>query len=69
MIVLNAEAISQAARSEDILQAVSTAMLLQESGDFIQPDRMHMDTGEGTLLLMPSGGRKRKPDRKTRLAS
>lgn len=37
-----------------IIQAVERALLTVEEGDFLMPDRMHIDHMGNTLLLMPS---------------
>jgi len=57
MIVLNSKDISRAITRKELLEAIKKAMLIQEKGDFVQPDRTHVDLNPGTLLLMPGSSR------------
>ena len=44
----------QSVNTLDILQAVEEAFLLQESNDYLMPDRMHIEKDNNVLLLMPA---------------
>ncbi len=53
MLYLSKENIRQAVSKKELLDEVEQALCLQEVGRFTMPQRMHLDNGENTLLLMP----------------
>lgn len=53
MLYLNKDNIHQAVSREDLLDGVEQALCLQEVGGFTMPQRIHVDSGKNTLLLMP----------------
>jgi ornithine cyclodeaminase len=53
MLCLNEQDILDAAARDEIMDAVESAMRLYESRDFEMPQRLHVDYGGNTLLLMP----------------
>jgi len=59
MLCLNSKEIESAVTYKELVDAVEKAFLLYEKGDFLMPQRMHVDSGDNTLLLMPcfSGNR------------
>ena len=54
MLILNKKQIEDSVSILDVLEAVEKAFLLQESGDFLMPDRMHIEHNGNVLLLMPA---------------
>jgi len=54
MLLLSDSDIEQLTQPGKIVDAVKEAMLVQEEGNFVMPDRMHVDYEQNTLLLMPS---------------
>lgn len=54
MLILNSEQIKNSVSILDVLSSVEKAFLLQENGDFLMPDRMHVENKENVLLLMPA---------------
>lgn len=54
MLILNSNHIKESVSPLEILEAVEQAMLLQESGDFNMPDRLHLEKNNNVLLLMPA---------------
>jgi len=54
VIVLNKQDLTNAATEKEIIQAVEDAVKLYETDKYLMPDRMHIDTQNNTLLLMPS---------------
>lgn len=54
MLILNSEQIKNSVSILDVLSAVEKAFLLQETGDYLMPDRMHVENRENVLLLMPA---------------
>ena len=54
MLILNKKQIEDSISILDVLEAVERAFLLQESGDFLMPDRMHVEHNGNVLLLMPA---------------
>lgn len=54
MLILNKEHILETVSFLDILQVVEEALERQESGDYLMPDRMHVENGDNVFLLMPS---------------
>lgn len=53
MIYLTKEDILQAASVDEVVAAIEESILLYERGDFLMPDRMHIDSGRDTMLVMP----------------
>jgi len=53
MIYLTEEDILQAASIGEVVDAIEESMLIYERGDFLMPDRMQIDSGDNTMLLMP----------------
>ena len=58
MLILNKKAIEKAVHSKGMIQAVAEALKMYESGKFLMPDRMHVNTNDNTLLLMPAFAKK-----------
>lgn len=54
MLILNSNDIKNSVSILDVLEAVEKAFLIQEEGNFIMPDRMHVESGENVMLLMPA---------------
>jgi len=54
MLILNSEQIVNSVSILEIIESVEKAFLLQESGNFLMPDRMHVEYGKNILLLMPA---------------
>ena len=54
MLILNKKQIEESVSILDVLKAVEKAFLLQESGDFLMPRRMHVEHNGNVLLLMPA---------------
>ena len=54
MLILNSNDIKNSVSILNVLEAVEKAFLIQEEGNFIMPDRMHVESGENVLLLMPA---------------
>lgn len=53
MLIINEKYMEQNITIEDILGSIEKALLIQESGDFSQPDRIHLGEKENPFLLMP----------------
>ncbi|MBT3244945.1 MAG: ornithine cyclodeaminase family protein [Bacteroidetes bacterium] len=53
MLILNEEIISKIVDPLELTNIMEQAMLSYASGDFVMPDRVHMDFDGNTLLLMP----------------
>lgn len=53
MLILNENDMTNVVSSADMLTAIETALIIKENKDFLQPERMHADYNNGTLLLMP----------------
>lgn len=53
MLILNQEDLLRAVSREEIVDCVEKAVLLYEEKDFHMPDRMCVDYGKNSLLLMP----------------
>ena len=53
MVFLNEKDILEAVSFEEIISAIESALVIYEKKEFYMPDRMHVDYGENTLLLMP----------------
>ncbi|MCD6347739.1 MAG: ornithine cyclodeaminase family protein [Bacteroidales bacterium] len=54
MLVLNDKTIANLTDPLELTGVIEDAMLAYADGDFVMPDRVHMDFGNNTLLLMPS---------------
>jgi len=53
MLCLNAQEIYDSASINEIVDRIEAAFIRYENGDFIMPDRMHINLDGNTLLLMP----------------
>ena len=53
MLILNDSDIIKAVDFNELLKSVEEAFLIQETGNFIMPDRMHINHAGNVLLLMP----------------
>ena len=53
MLILNESDIIKAVDFNELLKSVEEAFLIQETGNFNMPDRMHIDHAGNVLLLMP----------------
>ena len=53
MRILNEQDILRSVTLDEVMAAVEDAFRIYESGDFFMPDRVHIDTGQKTLLYMP----------------
>lgn len=56
MIFLSAGDIKNCVNYADAVAAAEKAFLIYESKDFLMPDRIHLDFGQNTYLLMPCLG-------------
>ncbi len=55
MLIFNEQDIHQVLPPKELISSMERAFRTFHKGDFVMPDRMHMDMGENnTLLLMPS---------------
>ena len=54
MLILNEQTIAKLSDPVELTDVMEKAMLAYAEGDYIMPDRSHMDFGKNTLLLMPS---------------
>ena len=53
MLIINEDDIEKAVNSTDMISAIEQAYLIQHMPSTIVPNRMHIDNGDNTLLLMP----------------
>jgi ornithine cyclodeaminase len=53
MLLLSASDVESCVSILDMLEAAEEAFLIQESGAFNMPDRMHVEENENVVLLMP----------------
>ena len=53
MLIINEKYMEQNITIEDVLSSIEKALLIQESGKFSQPDRIHLGEDENPFLLMP----------------
>lgn len=53
MLIINEKYMEQNITIEDVLGSIEKALLIQESGNFSQPDRIHLGEDENPFLLMP----------------
>ena len=58
MHILNKQNIEKCIHPEGLIEAVRKVFIIYESDDFLMPDRMHVDTNDNTLLLMPAFAKK-----------
>jgi ornithine cyclodeaminase len=54
MLILNKDDILKSVTFDELLKAVEEAFIIQEKGNFLMPDRLHIDYNENVLLLMPA---------------
>ncbi len=54
MLILNKDDILKSVTFDELLKAVEETFIIQEEGDFLMPDRSHIDYNENILLLMPA---------------
>lgn len=54
MLLLSNKDVYAACNPEDIIVSVEEAFRHLESGDYLMPDRLHLNIGNNTLLVMPS---------------
>lgn len=57
MIVLGSPELAKLSTRQDTILKVEEALLIQERGNFLLPERMHVHKDSDTLLLMPCFGR------------
>jgi len=53
MIYLTEADILQAASVSEVVDAIEASMLIYERGEFLMPERMHIEPGDNTMLIMP----------------
>ena len=53
MLIINEKYMEQNITVEDVLGSIEKALLIQESGNFSQPNRIHLGKNENPFLLMP----------------
>lgn len=53
MIIINEKTIRKVISHKEIIDSVEEAFTAYEKGDFIMPDRIHVNNGKNTLLYMP----------------
>ncbi len=53
MIYLTEKDILEAASVNEVVDAIEASMLVYERKQFLMPDRMHIDSGDNTMLIMP----------------
>jgi ornithine cyclodeaminase len=54
MLILNSSDIQSSVTILEVLEAVEKAFIFQEEGNYLMPDRMHIEQGKNVLLLMPA---------------
>ncbi len=54
MLILNKDDILISVTFDELLKAVEETFIIQEKGDFLMPDRSHIDYNGNVLLLMPA---------------
>lgn len=54
MLIINETDIMQSIRIEELLKSVEEALLVQETGNFYMPDRIHLSYAGNVQLLMPA---------------
>ena len=54
MIILNKDDILYSVTIDELLKAVEEAFIIQENGNYLMPDRLHIDFNGNVLLLMPA---------------
>lgn len=53
MLILNKEDIWKTLSLHEVMDAIESALLIFNEGNYHMPDRMHAHSGDNTLLLMP----------------
>ena len=53
MIYLTEKDILEAASVNEVVDAIEASMLVYERKEFLMPERMHIDSGDNTMLIMP----------------
>lgn len=53
MLIINEKYMEENITIQDILTSIEKALLIQESGNFSQPDRIHLGKKDNSFLLMP----------------
>ncbi len=53
MLIINEKTIERLADAIELMDVIEKAMMSYDAGDFVMPDRLHMDFNNNTLLLMP----------------
>jgi len=53
MIYLTEKDILEAASVNEVVDVIEASMLVYERKQFLMPDRMHIDSGDNTMLIMP----------------
>ncbi len=53
MLALNDRDIAKSVDINELVNAMEESFRIYKSGDYLMPDRMHVNTGDNTLLLMP----------------
>ena len=53
MLAISEQEITNAVSADELTDAMEAAFKIHASGDYLMPDRMHVHSGDNTLLLMP----------------
>lgn len=53
MLIINEKYMQENITINNILNSIEEALLIKESGNFVQPDRIHLGEDENPFLLMP----------------
>lgn len=53
MLIINKKYMEENISIEDVLESIEQALLIQEKGNFNQPNRIHLGNDENPFLLMP----------------
>ena len=53
MLIINEKYMEENISIEDVLESIEQALLIQEEGNFNQPNRIHLGNDENPFLLMP----------------
>ena len=53
MLIINEKYMEQNITIKNVLDSIEKALLIQEWGNFSQPDRIHLGESENPFLLMP----------------
>ena len=54
MLILNKDHITKSVSILDVLKAVEESFVLQETENYNMPKRMHIESDDNVLLLMPA---------------